>query len=307
MSLGLTLHCGAQEIERKAVNSFEAPPAIETPRIDKKTGKAKGTSVWQPIDHELLTRYTEMQLINQGFKIGEQQFAVTPDGAKFFGLMEIIGDNLDGNGPTEKGYKRLLGLRNSFDKTITAGLACGAKVFVCDNLSFSGEIVAKHKHTKNIMTKLPGMITQAISKMTEAFNFQDRRITAYQNEEFDQWKLADTVIELIRNKAIPAGRAVAVCDEYLKPSHDHGMDSKVWNLFNAATQVLKQEPQQRMVTQTIKLHEHLDKVCNVPWVDVTEHDRVQKEIDQEREQEKANGNNEPLELGFDPNKVLEER
>ena len=123
MSLGLMLHCGAEEIDRKDVKNFIAPPAIEKPRIHKKTGEAKGTSVWQPIDHELLTRYTEMQLLNQGFKIGEQQFAVTPNGAKFFGLMEIVGNNLDGNGATEHGYTRLLGLRNSFDKTITAGLA----------------------------------------------------------------------------------------------------------------------------------------------------------------------------------------
>ena len=135
------------------------------------------------------------------------------------------------------------------------------------------------------MTKLPGMITQAISKMTEAFNFQDRRMIAYQNAEFDQYKLGDTVIELIRNSAIPASRAVAVCDEYLKPSHDHKMDSKVWNLFNATTEVLKRIPPEEMIGRTIKLHEHLDKICDVKWKDVTGHDRVQKEIDQEREQE----------------------
>jgi len=272
MSLGMMLHCGAKEIDRDEIKHFPAPEAVETVR----TGKRKGISVWQPVDHEFLVRYTEKSLLNQGFSVVNRQFGITPDGARFFGLMEIEGKNLDGNG-NDKGYSRLLGLRNSFDRSFAAGLACGAKVFVCDNLSFSGEVTANHKHTKYILDKLPGMITTAVSKMSEAFQFQDRRIEAYKETAFDRYGLADQLIQLIRTGSVPPGKAVAVHDEYLKPTVAHETDSKVWNLFNAVTEVLKTVPAPEMCTRTQKLHTELDRVCNVKWVDVTAHEAYENE------------------------------
>ena len=92
MSLGLMLHCGAKEIEREAIKDLPTPEAIETPR------KNGGMTVWQPIEHEFLVRYTEQSLLNQGFSVVNRQFGVTPNGARFFGLMEIEGNNIDGNG-----------------------------------------------------------------------------------------------------------------------------------------------------------------------------------------------------------------
>jgi hypothetical protein len=272
MSLGMMLHCGAKEIDRDEIKHFPAPEAVETVR----TGKRKGISVWQPVDHEFLVRYTEKSLLHQGFSVVNRQFGITPDGARFFGLMEIEGKNLDGNG-NDKGYSRLLGLRNSFDRSFAAGLACGARVLVCDNLSFSGEVTATHRHTKNVLAKLPGMITTAISKMSEAFQFQDRRLEAYKSTTFDQYTLSDTVINLARESCISGSHIVSVCDEFTKPTHEHETDSKVWNLFNAVTEVLKRVPPEQMCTRTQKLHKTLDAHCGVKWVDVTAYDQHERE------------------------------
>ena len=274
MSLGLMLHCGAKEIEREAIKDLPTPEAIETPR------KNGGMTVWQPIEHEFLVRYTEQSLLNQGFSVVNRQFGVTPNGARFFGLMEIEGNNIDGNG-NAKGYKRLLGLRNSLDKSFAAGLAAGAKVMVCDNLSFSGDVSAQHRHTKNTLTKLPGLITEAVSKISEAFKFQDQRIDAYKAHELDCSTLHEKVVNLAREGCLAPNHIVSVCDEYLKPTHEHETDSKVWNLFNAVTQTLKRVPPQEMCVRTQKLHKELDAVCGVKWVDVTAHDRYRAERGQE--------------------------
>jgi hypothetical protein len=281
------LHTGAQEVQREDIRNFPSPPAVETLR----TGKTKGVSIWQPIDHEFLVRYTEKALQNQGFEITERQFGMTPQGDRFFGLMEITGNDLDGNGPTERGYSRLLGLRNSYDKSFAAGIACGARVFVCDNLSFSGDVTANHRHTKEILNKLPGMITTAISNMQEAFQFQDRRMQAYKDTGFDRYTLSDSLIELMRGSCIPAAQAVAVYDEYLKPTAEHETDSKVWNLFNAVTEVLKRVPPQEMCIRTQRLHKELDKVCDVKWIDISAHGEYKKEINRAQfaiDLEKAN-------------------
>jgi hypothetical protein len=44
-------------------------------------------------------------------------------------------------------YCWVLGLRNSHDKTFPAGIVAGASVFVCDNLSFLGEVNFSRQHT----------------------------------------------------------------------------------------------------------------------------------------------------------------
>ena len=44
----------------------------------------------------------------------------------------------------------VVGVRNSHDKSFPAGLVIGASIFVCDNLSFSGEVKLARKHTVHV-------------------------------------------------------------------------------------------------------------------------------------------------------------
>jgi hypothetical protein len=59
---------------------------------------------------------------------------LTKDGNRYFGLIQVA------NGHNADDFGLVIGLRNSHDKMIPAGLVLGASVFVCDNLSFSGEV-----------------------------------------------------------------------------------------------------------------------------------------------------------------------
>ena len=69
---------------------------------------------------------------------------------------ERVRQSLPKNAQTSsEDYCWVLGLRNSHDKTFPAGIVAGASVFVCDNLSFSGEIKFARKHTRFIVRDLP--------------------------------------------------------------------------------------------------------------------------------------------------------
>jgi hypothetical protein len=73
------------------------------------------------------------------------EFAVTEDGNKMFGLMELD--------QTFTGARFALGLRNSHDKTMRLALTVGYRVFVCDNMSFHGDftpVLAKHSKHFNL-------------------------------------------------------------------------------------------------------------------------------------------------------------
>ena len=85
-------------------------------------------------------------------------------------------------------YALVLGLRNSHDKMFPAGIVAGASVFVCDNLSFSGEVKFARKHTRFINRDLPQIVERAIGKLVDLWHDQDARIGAYKEAEVDDRK-----------------------------------------------------------------------------------------------------------------------
>src|SRR4030095_11385808 len=83
------------------------------------------------------------------------------------------------NGAVRDDYAWVLGLRNSHVKMFPAGLVAGASVFVCDNLSFSGEVSFTRTHTTYIGGDLPMLTERAIGRLMDKWHAQDERIDAY--------------------------------------------------------------------------------------------------------------------------------
>ena len=92
---------------------------------------------------------------------------------------------------TSEDYCWVLGLRNSHDKTFPAGIVAGASVFVCDNLSFSGEIKFARKHTRFIVRDLPQLVSRSIGLLLAKWHDQDKRIEAYKEAEITDTEAHD--------------------------------------------------------------------------------------------------------------------
>ncbi len=71
---GMLLHCGARLVDRPAL--FEVP----TP---------KGTDTWYPLAHRALLEEVGAQLDKCGFSIGRESHALSHDGARYFGVVEV--------------------------------------------------------------------------------------------------------------------------------------------------------------------------------------------------------------------------
>jgi len=68
--------------------------------------------------------------------------------SQVFGLTEV-------HGPDDaRDYALVLGCAQS-RQVVPGGLVAGASVFVCDNLSFSGEVRLTRKHTVHLQRDLP--------------------------------------------------------------------------------------------------------------------------------------------------------
>ncbi|MEA3188724.1 MAG: hypothetical protein QOD99_2554 [Chthoniobacter sp.] len=214
----LILHCGARAVSRHQVTE------VFTPR---------NTPSWQPIPHIDLVTEVERTLKTNRLIVGTQAHSLTHDGARYFGLMEVQRDQSDDD------YTWVLGLRNSHDKTFPAGIAAGMTVFVCDNLSFSGEVKLARKHTRFIIRDLPQLVQSAVGKLMDRWHHQDTRLRAYKLTELFDRGAHDLVIRACDVGVCPNKLIPKVLREWREPRHEAFEARNVWSLFNSFTEALK--------------------------------------------------------------------
>ncbi len=233
----LTLHCGAQNVDLDEVRN------VNTPR---------STNSWCPIPHHQLITQVQKTLKTTNLRIGTQAHSLSHEGQRYFGLMEIHAQK------ATEDYCWVLGLRNSHDKTFPAGIVAGASVFVCDNLSFSGEIKFARKHTRFIVRDLPQLVSRSIGLLLAKWHDQDKRIEAYKEAEITDIEAHDLIIRatdvgVCSNRLIPP-----VLNEWREPRHDAFEGRNVWSLFNAFTESLKDGNLAELPKRTEALHGLLD-------------------------------------------------
>jgi len=66
---------------------------------------------------------------------------VSHGGARFFGTLDLTTS-------VSEGVTLAVGIRNSNDQSFPIGFCCGQRVFVCDNLAFTSEIIVSKKYTR---------------------------------------------------------------------------------------------------------------------------------------------------------------
>ena len=140
--LNLMFHCGANAVERNDILNADTP---------------QGTATHVPIPHHKLLTEVTSTLAHHNHRIVNEAHALTADGNRYFGMLQLETDALD--------HAIIVGVRNSHDKTFPAAIAAGSGVFVCDNLAFSGEIKISRRHTKYILRDLPRVTHRAVSRL----------------------------------------------------------------------------------------------------------------------------------------------
>lgn len=222
--MSLLLHCGAHAATRDALYELPEPESLGR--------RHQPTAHWKFLD------IVEEELDRRALDISEEAFGLTKDGNRFFGLMTLTSKNDE--------YATLLGLRSSHDESMARGIALGSRVFVCDNLSMTGEHLVKTKNTTHVMKRLPGLISAAIAKLPGEIERQDKLFERFKHTVFDE-NVADAVlVESVRRDILPPsklGKVIDVWDRENGAGADievlYGDDPTGWKLYNSFTEVLK--------------------------------------------------------------------
>lgn len=240
----LYLHRGGTTV------SFADLQAVPTPQR---------TNSWVPIPHAALAERVIATLNDAGLVVVGAQHALSKDGARYFGLLQVKTD------ADASDFAAMVGVRNSHDMSYPAGLALGSRVFVCDNLAFSAEVVLSRKHTAMIARDLPGLVFRAVAKLADGRGEQARRIEAYKRATFDNRDAHDLLVRAVDAQALPVKWLPLALQQWRQPDHAEFAEGPTgWRLFNACTEALKKSADlAALARRTQKLHGLLDAACGV--------------------------------------------
>jgi hypothetical protein len=241
----LCLHAGAFNVTREQVAQVHTP---------------EGTDTWYPIPHETLIDQTIGQLEAAGLQIESEMHGLTPSGERYFGVFNLIGN--DGASASDD-YQLSVGLRNSHDQSIVAGLSLGTRVFVCDNLAFSGEVTLARRHTRFIERDLPNLMAGAIEKVVSRGPAMRNRIQQYKDSHMLKKDAHDIIVRALDARVISAPRIADVLQNWREPNHEEFRPRTGWSLFNAFTETLKRYEPHSMAKRSNALYGLFDLACGV--------------------------------------------
>jgi len=230
------IHAGAEHVDYAAVQELETP---------------EGTDTHCPIAHRDVVDMVKYSLGFYGHDVTTEHHAITPDGARYFGILCLKSPYGD--------YTDMVGLRNSHDKKFPIGISFGSQVFVCDNLAFNGDHVIKRRHTPRAKRDLPGLVAEIVEPLGER-----RKALAVTYDGFKETTLEDdqadaAIMRLYRQGVINVQRIANIASAWDEPPHDWG-DKTAWRLFNAATFSLNGRVAEDPST-TANLHQVIEGVC----------------------------------------------
>lgn len=242
----LMLHCGGKACTRDELDLIPLP---------------EKTATYQPVSHYTLTKklLTISQDIMTGFVLAGEKYGIARDGNQLFAVLQFR------NAHEDMGLA--LGFRNSYDKSMAVGFACGASVFVCDNLALTGDIVVMKKHTKSVWEELE---ERAISSCYRAM--QNYRQVVLDAEMLKGLPM-DTDAgfshlgrlyghDLLSPRQMPVAK-----EQWLKPKHDVFAPRTGWSLYNAVTEALKSCAPTDIMERHIDLHSYFKALVS-PAIDV---------------------------------------
>ena len=208
-----------------------------------------GTATWKPIAHGDLIQAIDRQLLVRGITILEEKFAIQREGARLFGVLNL---SIEGDTPE---FCAAMGIRTANDRSMALEIAVGVKVFVCDNLCFSGDVIAlRRKHTARF--NLNADISIAIDRYQEHLTSLRGQIGGLQEQPLEDREAKLRIFEAFAQEILPLRFFPWVTAAYFKPHPELMADCQprtAWGLHNAFTRAIREMAPAPAFAATTKL------------------------------------------------------
>jgi hypothetical protein len=212
----LVLHRGARPVTLDELAAVPAPPA---------EGR------WRPQPHGAVLTSVKETLKEFGYVVVREAHGLSRNDARYFGTLDL-------GTPLVEGVALAVGVRSSIDKSFPLGFCAGNRVFCCDNLAFSAELMVRHKHTTNSPSRFRESIAQAVNRLAGYREQEAARIARMQETEIPPEAADSYLLKGFERGIIPSRLLPRVIGEWRTPTFDEFRKPTFWSLLNAVTTIL---------------------------------------------------------------------
>lgn len=246
--------CNHTGSERITVNDLATIPTPEP------------TATWKPIPHFDIPNMIENSILARHWQFADPKnkfdLAVTPDNRRLFGVANLV---IPGNEYNNE-FGLAMGFCNSHDKTLALRLAAGTRVFVCDNLTISGDIKFTRRHTTGL--DIQELIDEALGQIPEAAQVESIWYKQLQTIHISQEAGIAYLATAVAAKALPLtsfldARAIWMGQhESPDPAFHPAHEGTLWAAYQAITLQWRGTSLPNIQQHTAKLHEITNDLLN---------------------------------------------
>ena len=233
--------------------------------VDRETvdshGPPESTESWKPVPYKTLIDLVIDSLKVKGWEVAKEKHALSHEGSRYFGTFDIVkkGKNIG------RGVEMALGMLASYDQRIANLLLGGRKVSVCDNLQYTGDLLAMGRNTRRIMERLPGRVLEAAGKLDQYVDIQRAEIELLKKRLITIPEAHHQMVLLSKKGVISWGDINRVSNTFASDTR-WGSSLSLWRLSNSITSVLQPKMDRNGQTyseRTCVLSKHFDDLLRV--------------------------------------------
>lgn len=219
----LIVHAGGVRRSREALATLHTPSP---------------TATWKPVPHADLVGELIEGLTAQGVTISRDEYATMGrDDARLFGTMDLRIADLD-----TPDFAMALGLRGANDRSMSIQVIAAARVFVCDNMAFSGSdgsVVLRKRHTSRL--DLSAVVPIAIEQFLERAGAFRLDLDRMRDSTLSEGRAKEIVHDAFASRVMPLRLFPAVSRLYFEDEEqrDKFPERSLWSLNNAFTEAVK--------------------------------------------------------------------
>lgn len=185
------------------------------------------TPTFKPYHHRDIISVVKQSAQAIGLDIMKSEYALAQNGQQMFGVYDLS------QGTSELSWS--IGIRNSMNKSLSIGITAGTRVFVCDNLCFSGEFLAFRKHTSALdIDELAFLAYRSMKQVIPLLRSFQAWHQGLRNIPLARTDAKILLVEIMTNDVIPPSKFNTFNDLFAKV-----YDDTMWGFHEAVTDVLR--------------------------------------------------------------------
>jgi hypothetical protein len=217
--------------------------------------------IWKPISHGSFVESLTNGIEHHGLQIVDSAFALNKTGHLLVGGFQVTGDSLPVlPGGISARYE--LFVRHANDMSRGLQINAGVNLMVCTNGCMSGDIIARHKHTKNFDIDIWARDIALTEFITDCKNQADH-IENLRSRGISDGNAAKCILEAATRGIIPLARTADIWSEWKEPvfSEQDFEPGTAWKLYGDFTHVAQKCSPQRQLQVVQQASSIVEEFC----------------------------------------------